>query len=102
MRIFKFNKATLLLQKLQWLFTYIGHLLSLFPSGSFKLKLTFGHFHNYIFYKHPSPHFEKPACVLFRKYRRLPLSLHLSQWQLTKQLTSLIQLRYTQIKRNPE
>jgi hypothetical protein len=29
-------------------------------------------------------------------------SLHLKQWQISKQLNSLIEVRYAQIKRNPE
>ena len=102
MSIFKFNDATLLLQKLQQLFSNIDHLLSLLLSGRYTLGITFYYFDTYIFHRYFNPHFEKPACVLFQQRRHLPLSLHLTQWLRTNQAASLIQLHFAQIKRNPE
>lgn len=78
--------------------------LSLFLYGRITLKIIFYHFHNYLFkiYKYPTPHFEKPKCVLFHRYRCTPLILHLGQWQIANETESLIHLHYAQIKRNPE
>jgi hypothetical protein len=104
MGIFKFNGATLLLQKLQQPLANIGRFLSFFPCGIITLKAIFSHFHNYLFkiYKCINPHFEKPDRVLFQQYRCTPLFLHLNQWQIANETESLIRLHYAQIKRNPE
>jgi hypothetical protein len=103
MGAFKFNDATLLLQKLRQL-ANIAHLVSLFLSGRLTLKVIFYYFHHYLFkvYKCINENFEKPNSVLFQEYRCTPLFLHLGQWHIANETESLIQLHYAQIKRNPE
>ena len=70
----------------------------------FLLSKIFYHFHHYITnaYRYINRHFEKPKRELFQQYRIVPLSLHLNQWQIANEIESLIQLHYTQIKKNPE
>jgi hypothetical protein len=103
MGVFKFNDATLLLQKLQQQANE-SHRLSLFLSGHITLKVIFYHFHHYIFkvYKYSSPHFEKPKRVLFEQYPGAPLFLHLKQWRIANEAESLIQIQYATKPRNPE
>lgn len=103
MSVFKFNDATLLLQKLQQL-TNIGRLLSLFLSGRITLKVIFYYFHNYLFkvYKYSTPHFEKPVGSFIHCYRHVAVFLHLKQWCITNEAVSLIQVHYAEKPRNPE
>lgn len=55
------------------------------------------HFHQNL-QKIYKSHFEKQ----FHQHFNFRFSLHLKQWQISKQINSLIEVHYAQIKRNPE
>ena len=58
---------------------------------------TLYHFHQNL-QKIYNSNFEKQ----FHQHLNFRFSLHLKQWQISKQINSMIEVHYAQIKRNPE
>lgn len=86
------------------LFYSIVSFLSFFLSASITLKSAF-HYYNEVIFKVcncPHHHFEKPHQLLFSQYSTTPFSLHLRQWEIENEESSLAQVRYAVKPKNPE